>query len=39
MKLEDFRAGTFKQQYQYKSFSPTLVDREWTWDASRIITL
>ena len=39
MKLEDFRAGTFKQQYQYKSFSPTLVDREWTWDASRINTL
>ena len=39
MKLEDFRAGTFKQQYQYKSFSPNLVDREWSWEDPRINVL
>ena len=39
MKLEDFRAGIFKQQYQYKSFSPTLVNCEWLWGDPRINTL
>jgi len=32
MKLEDFKAGEWKQQYQYKSFVPGLINREWTWD-------
>ncbi|MBL4774519.1 MAG: Fic family protein [Mariprofundus sp.] len=32
MKLEDFKAGEWKQQYQYKSFVPGFINREWTWD-------
>ncbi len=32
MKLEDFKAGGWKQQYQYKSFMPECINREWTWD-------
>lgn len=32
MKLEDFVAGSFKQQYKYKSFSPNKINHEFTWD-------
>jgi len=32
MKLEDFKAGKWKQQYQYKSFAPEYINKEWTWD-------
>lgn len=32
MKLEKFISGIFKKQFQYKSFTPTLVNQEWTWD-------
>ncbi len=39
MKLENFVAGSFQQQYQYKSFQPTPVDLEWTWDDASINTL
>jgi Fic family protein len=39
LKLEDFHSGELKQQYQYKSFSPTLVDREWKWEDPHINTL
>lgn len=28
MKFEDFHAGDFKRQYQYKSFQPTLINQE-----------
>lgn len=39
MKLENFIAGSFQQQYQYKSFQPAPVDLEWTWDDASINTL
>lgn len=39
MKIEDFQSGTFIQQYQYKSFMPTLVDVEWVWQDPMINTL
>lgn len=39
MKFEDFHAGDFKQQYQYKSFQPTLINQEWHWDDPRINVL
>jgi len=39
MKIEDFHAGTTKQQYQYKSFSPTLINQEWIWEEAKINTL
>lgn len=39
MKIEDFQSGTFIQQYQYKSFMPTLVNVEWVWQDPMINTL
>ncbi len=39
MKLEDFHAGILKQQYQYKSFSPNLINQEWIWEDAQINTL
>jgi len=31
MQVEHFKAGTWMQQYQYKSFSPALVNQSWEW--------
>ncbi|KXS31648.1 MAG: toxin Fic, partial [Candidatus Gallionella acididurans] len=39
MKLETFKAGVWRQQYQYKSFQPTLVNHVWTWEDPVINTL
>lgn len=39
MKFEEFISGEKKQQYQYKSFSPVTVNREWTWEDPLINTL
>lgn len=39
MHLENFKSGAFKPQYQYKSFSPTLVNQTWVWNDARINTL
>jgi Fic family protein len=39
MKLEIFKAGEWRQQYQYKSFSPVTVNREWNWEDAQINTL
>jgi Fic family protein len=39
MRIEDFQSGTFVQQYQYKSFMPTLVNVEWVWQDPMINTL
>lgn len=39
MKMEQFSSGVFKQQYQYKSFSPTLVNQVWTWEEPKVNTL
>lgn len=39
MKFETFQAGAWRQQYQYKSFAPVPVDREWTWEDPKIHTL
>jgi hypothetical protein len=36
MKFESFISGTWKQQYQYKSFQPTPINQEWSWDDPRI---
>ncbi len=32
MKLENFQAGIWRQQFQYQSFQPTLIDQPWTWE-------
>lgn len=39
MKLDTFKAGVWRQQYQYKSFQPTLVNHVWTWEDPVINTL
>lgn len=39
MKIEAFIAGTWRQQYQYRSFSPHPIDHNWTWDDPRINVL
>lgn len=39
IKFEKFSAGQWVQQYQYKSFAPTLINREWLWQNPVINTL
>lgn len=39
MKLENFKAGGNRQQYQYQSFTPSLVNHLWTWEDPKINTL
>ncbi|MEW6406354.1 MAG: Fic family protein [Chloroflexota bacterium] len=39
MKLEAFQSGQLRQQYQYRSFEPAQINREWTWDDAVINTL
>ncbi len=39
MELADFKAGEYIQQYQYKSFSPSKINYEWTWKDPKINTL
>lgn len=39
MKFEEFKSGRHKQQYQYKSFQPTLINHGWTWEDPRINVL
>ena len=39
MDLLDFKGGQYIQQYQYKSFSPSKINLEWTWKDPKINTL
>ncbi|MDP0495294.1 MAG: Fic family protein [Verrucomicrobiota bacterium JB024] len=39
MKTEEFAAGTYRQQFQYKSFLPNPINQEWTWDSPEINAL
>jgi Fic family protein len=39
MKFETFKAGVWRQQYQYKSFQPVPVNQAWTWEDATINTL
>lgn len=34
--MPKFNAGAYKQQYQYKSFSPSLINKPFAWDDRRI---
>ena len=36
MKFEDFSSGIYQNQYQYKSFLPTKINQEWSWNDPRI---
>ena len=39
MNLKNFKSGVFKQQFQYKSFSPASINNLWIWDDPKINTL
>jgi len=39
MKIEDFKAGSYRKQYQFQSFTPSPVNQVWTWDDPHINTL
>jgi Fic family protein len=39
LKIETFRAGIFRRQYEYRSFSPTQVNVQWSWEDPTINTL
>lgn len=39
MKFEEFVAGSHKQQFQYQSFQPALINHGWSWDDPRINVL
>ncbi len=39
MKIEEFKAGVYKTQYQYKSFSPTFINQTFTWEDAKINVL
>lgn len=39
MNLEDFKSGTFRQEYQYKSFIPNTINHTFTWDDPQINTM
>jgi Fic family protein len=39
MKFEAFVSGSYKQQYQYKSFQPAPINHGWSWDDPRINVL
>jgi Fic family protein len=34
-----FKAGTYKQQYQYKSFLPTLLEKPFEWQSDTVLEL
>jgi len=39
MKFEEFKAGVYRKQYQYKDFLPAKINHEWSWDDARINVL
>jgi len=39
MDLKDFKSGSYRQQYRYKSFTPALVNHVWVWSNPKINTL
>ena len=39
MKFENFESGKWVEQRQYKSFSPVMINKEWSWEEPKINTL
>lgn len=39
MKIEDFKAGQYLQEYKYKSFIPNRINHEWVWSDAKINSL
>ena len=39
MKISEFKSGEYEQQYEYRSFLPGAINREWTLSDPQILTL
>lgn len=39
MNISEFKAGEYEQQYEYRSFSPTSINREWIVSDPEVLTL
>lgn len=39
MKIEEFKAGHYQQEYKYKSFIPNKINHEWIWSNAKINSL
>jgi Fic family protein len=39
MDNSSYKPGTYTRQYQYKSFSPTRINENWTWSDPKVNTL
>lgn len=39
MDLKDYKAGVYRQRFQYKSFIPSEINTSWTWSDPKINTL
>ncbi len=39
MNIKDFKSGTLRQEYQYKSFIPEIINHTFTWDDPQINTM
>lgn len=39
MNIKEYKAGRYLKQYQYKSFLPSLINHDWTWENPKINTL
>ena len=39
MNIKDFKSGTLRQEYQYKSFIPEMINHTFTWDDTQINTM
>lgn len=39
MNLKEFKAGRYRNQYQYKDFLPEKINHTWVWDEPKINVL
>ncbi len=39
MDLRDYNSGSYVDQYQYKSFQPTLIDKDWKFSDPKLLSL
>ena len=39
MKIENYKSGTYHQQYKFKSFSPEKINHDWIWEDPKLNTL
>src|SRR5512138_3371337 len=39
MDLKNYKSGTYRQQFHYKSFAPSLINHAWTWSDPILNTL